>query len=251
MIKRVVKLIKLSIFLFVFMVAASRVVMVEAAELPAENTQEQEIDANPENEKEEENVVLQQIEQIGNTAEEGGKQAKNLTLSALAQMIRIVPYIGIVLFLVGIFLAVFSTRNKGNRRMGIKMAVTEAVIVYVVYIALVLTYDLAYGNGIVQFASRPIQADRYEEVYFNVLQDLKNDGESFLFLGADWISSLAVAGRRMYVSVVWLLIYACVSAGLLIFFVTKRDKAIRRFAVVGLCIILPTALFIGYQFLRI
>lgn len=247
--KRIYKVIKLIVFLTVFALASSKVISVSAVEAVPGEVQSGETGAMIE--VGEDSSAVQQIEQIGNIAKEGGEKASELTLSALRQMIRIVPYVGVILFLVGVFLAVFSTRNKGNRRFGIKMAVTEAIIVYVVYIGLILMYDFAYNKGVIQFASQPINAERYEKVYFDVLQSLKNDGESFLFLGADWISGLAVAGRRMYVSVVELLMYVSVSAGILVFFVTKRDKPIRRFAIAGMCIVIPVALFVGYRFLKI
>lgn len=182
---------------------------------------------------------------------EGGEAAANFTAKIVWQMITFLPYVGVVLFVVGIFIAIFSTRNKGNRRWGLKMAIMEAVIVFIMYIALILVYDYVCLDRTVQLSSRPEQQDFYEKTYYDTVDRMKVEGQSFLFLGRDWINGVASAGRSTYMSVVALLIYASISIGVLLLLITKMDKSIRRFALAGLCIASPLTLIVGAIFLSL
>ena len=188
-------------------------------------------------------------EEVG-VLKDGEAKAKNLTAVGLKQIIKVVPYVGVVLFIVGILVAVFSTRNKGNRRWGLKLAISETIITYILYIALTLVYDFAYNDGPVRLSSRPEQEAFYEKAYYDTVDGMKEEGQSFLFLGEDWLEGAAVASRRMYVSIVGALVFVSISAGVLLLIVTKRDKAIRRFAFAGMCIATPVTLVIGYLFLK-
>jgi len=202
-------------------------------------------------------VAMAQETQVSETASSfdvlyGGTQfASDTTVAALRQIIKVVPYVGVVLFVVGIFVAIFSTRNKGHRRWGLKMAISEAIIMYVLYIALILTHDYVCLDKTVQFSSQPAQMDFYEKTYYDAMAGIIADGQSFLFLSNDWVNGVAVAGRGMYVSIVGLLVFASISIGALLVLITKRERAIRRFALAGLCIVSPITLEIGYLFFRL
>lgn len=180
----------------------------------------------------------------------GETQANALTLEILEQGIKVIPFVGVILFLIGVGVAVFSTRNKGNRRWGIKLAVTQTVISYILYIAMILAYDFAFHDGVVGFVSWPEQMSFYEKVYYDTIIGLENDGQRFLFLEEDWSGSVTIAARRMYESIVGLLVFVSIGVGCLLFVVTKRERAIRRFALAGMCIAIPAALVVGYQFLK-
>ncbi len=187
---------------------------------------------------------------VRDALQEGEATVRNFTSDMLWQVIQFLPYVGVVLFVIGIFVAIFSTRNKGNRRWGLKLAITEAIIVFLLYIALILVYDFVCNEGTVQFTSRPAQENFYEKTYFDTVDRMKAEGQSFLFLGEDWIGGIASAGRSMYMSIFILLIFVSVSIGALLLLITKRDAAIRRFALAGLCIASPLTLIVGAVFLK-
>lgn len=189
------------------------------------------------------------MDEVREALQEGEATARNFTSDMLLQMIIFLPYVGVVLFVIGIFVAIFSTRNKGNRRWGLKLAITESIIVFLLYVVLVLVYDYVCYGRIVQFTSRPEQLDFFEKTYYDTVDRMKVEGQSFIFLGNDWINGVASAGRSVYMSVVALLVFASISIGIVLRFVTKRDKAIRRFALAGLCIASPLALVVGAIFL--
>lgn len=98
--KRIYKVVKLIVFLTVFVLASSKVLSVGAAE--EVSTETPPVGTRALIEVGEDSPAVQQIEQIGNIAKEGGEKASELTLSALRQMIRIVPYVGVILFLAGV-----------------------------------------------------------------------------------------------------------------------------------------------------
>ena len=189
------------------------------------------------------------VDNVSEVLQEGKDTAQDITSRMLWQGIKVLPYVGVVLFVIGIFVAIFSTRNKGNRRWGLKLAISEAIIVFLLYVGLILVYDFVYHDGVIQFASRPEQVDFYEKVYYDTVDRMKAEGQSFLFLGNDWINGVASAGRSVYMSVVALLVFVSICIGLVLRLVTKRDKSIRRFALAGLCIVSPLTLIVGAIFL--
>lgn len=190
------------------------------------------------------------FDNVSDTLQEGETAARDITTDILWRTINFLPYVGVVLFVIGIFVAIFSTRNKGNRRWGLKLAITEAIIVFMLYIGLMLVYDFVYNEGVVQFTSRPAQQNFYEKTYFDTVERMKVEGQSFLFLGKDWIEGIATAGRSMYMSIFILLMFVSISVGIILLLVTKRDAAIRRFALAGLCIASPLTLIVGAIFLK-
>lgn len=180
----------------------------------------------------------------------GESQAREITIVMLEKAIKIIPYIGVILFVLGIFVAVFSTRNKGNRRWGVKAAVTEAIIAYFLYISMILIYDFMYHDWNIGLLGRPENVSFYGNIYYNTLERLRMDGQRYVFLEKGWQDGFVDAGRRMYMSVVWLLSFASIGVGILLLVVTKREKGFRRFAFAGMCIAIPAALMVGYQFLK-
>ncbi len=190
------------------------------------------------------------FDDVSDALQEGETAARDITTDILWRTINYLPYVGVVLFVIGIFVAIFSTRNKGNRRWGLKLAITEAIIVFMLYIGLMLVYDFVYNEGVVQFTSRPAQQNFYEKTYFDTVERMKVEGQSFLFLGKDWIDGVASAGRSMYMSIFILLMFVSISVGVILLLVTKRDAAIRRFALAGLCIASPLTLIVGAVFLK-
>lgn len=189
-------------------------------------------------------------DKAGTTLKEGGTKIKDMVAAGLGKAVSAVPYAGIIAFLVGIFIAVFSTRNKGNRRYGLKLAVAAVVISYILYVALTLIGDYICHDGPVRFASRPERESFYEKAYYDTVEELGKENQGFLFLGKGWISDMLAACRKVYISIADLLVYVSISTGVLLLFITKRDKAIRRFALGGLCIVSPVTLMAGYLFLR-
>lgn len=192
------------------------------------------------------------LDEVHDALQEGGATVRNFISDILWLVITFLPYVGVTLFLVGIFVAIFSIRNKGNRRWGLKLAITMTVLTFLLYIVLILAYDFVCNAGTVQFTSRPGQEKENfcEKIYFDTVEKMKVEGQSFLFLGKDWISGMASAGRSVYMSIFILLIFVSVSVGMILLLVTKRDVAIRRFALAGLCIASPLTLIVGAIFLR-
>jgi len=180
-----------------------------------------------------------------------GENIQNIGANGLRQIIGLIPFIGVVLFLIGVAVAVFSVRNKGNRRWGLKLAISEAIITYLLFIAFTLVYDIAYKRYPVRYTSRPKQETIYENAYYNAVDELKEEGRGFLFFERGWMKKSVVAGRKMYTSVAPWLAFVSFSSGVLLFILTKRDVAIRRLAVAGMCVVVPVALMVGYRFLKV
>lgn len=181
---------------------------------------------------------------------EGEVKVKDIERTILEKLIRFLPYIGVILFVIGIFVAVFSIRNKGNRRWGIKLAVTEAIIVYFLYISMTFAYDFFFQKNVIGLLERPGTLSVYGRIYYNTLERLYMEGQQFVFLGEGWQDDFVNAIRRMYMSIVGLLSFASIGIGVLLLVVNKREKGFRRFAFAGMCIAIPAALIVGYQFLK-
>lgn len=176
-------------------------------------------------------------------------QVQNFGVGILKKITSLIPILGLALFLLGIIVAVFSVRNKGSRRWGIKLAVSEVVITYFLYVGLTLVCDILLNHCAVEYTSRPEQTTVSEEVYYDVMDELKDGEQDFLFFKDGWTEKMAKAGRKTYLDVAFTFAFVSISCGALLFFITKRNAAIRRLAIAGMCVVIPAALFIGYRFL--
>lgn len=188
---------------------------------------------------------------VGETVGDAAETVRKGGLDILRQVIGFLPLVGVTLFLFGVVVAVFSVRNKGNKRWGIKLAVTEVLIVYLLYIGFTLAYDFLYKRYPVKMTSRPEQTNVYEDVYYGAVEELREKGQNFLLFEHGWLGKATVAGRKAYTDVALLFAFVSFSSGILLFVLTKRDLAIRRLALVGMCVVVPAALIIGYRYLAI
>lgn len=195
----------------------------------------------------EKDVVLNQEIEMLKTL---GEQAEDVGYVVLEKGIQILPYIGVVLCVFGVFVAVFSIRNKGNRRWGIKLAVTVVIVVYFLYISMLLLYDFVVHMGVIGLLERPEQPSVYENIYYNVLDRLRIDGQQFVLFEEGWQDDFVISVRQMYADIVGLLSFVSIGIGSLLLVVNKREKGFRRFAFAGMCVVIPATLMVGYQFLK-
>lgn len=200
------------------------------------------------------NLIESGKEILGNgvdAIESGAAQIGNLGLAGVRKVIQLIPFIGVGLFLVGIVVAVFSTRNKGNKRWGLKLAITEVILTYVLYVVIILIYDFALRRYPVMETKRPAEQSVYDKIYYDVIDEMKADQEEFILLKKGWTNKAIVAGRRVVSSVAVVLIFSSLSVGVLLLIVTRTDRATRRFALAGMCIVLPVTLIVVYQYLKV
>lgn len=169
----------------------------------------------------------------------------------LLKLREIMPYLGIALFVLGIVLFVFSTKNKGMKRFGIRMAIIEAVVTFGIYITVSLVYDHQCTDIAFGIEEKGEVVGRYEAVYYENLVALQDAGQNFVLMQDKWHHDAATAGRKYYMSAVPLFVFVSIGVGILFFLITKRDKTFRWWSIVGMCIILPAVLTIGYQYIKI
>ena len=182
--------------------------------------------------------------------QETTEQSQRILDVAVQKGIVFLPYLGIVLFILGIVVAVFSTKNKGWRRWGVRFAVIEAVIIFLLYTALVLANDYYIAFKPIGYATRSEEPDRYELIYHDTVEELKENNQDFLLLKPGSLLSAADIGRALYVQYAGFFAFVCVSVGLLFVILTKRDRIFARWAFGGMCIVIPVVLFVGYQYLK-
>ena len=166
----------------------------------------------------------------------------------LRDVIRWIPVVGAVLFVVGILVGVLAVKSNEVRKWGIRMAAIESIVAFTVYLIACIAYDKYYHvDGVVNPAS-PYYVERYSEMMQNVrgisavYATARNQGDgvivSFLRLFSYFFKN-AVAP----------LVLICVGGGLIVCLMAQGKKNVQRWAVVGLCIVAPMAILIGAHYI--
>jgi len=168
--------------------------------------------------------------------------------AAIGRILYYLPYIGIGFFVIGAFIALFSIKNKANRRWGIRMAIVVSVVMFFAYILITLIYEYNFRGMKAEELVKPEQLDYYGELYFAVYEKV---------LRVEQIVGIADKVLSKNIPAILVCFYAenaehvgisVFGLGLLLWILSKRNKVNRRWAVC-LCFIVPLILYIGYWYI--
>lgn len=166
-----------------------------------------------------------------------------VVFSALLRYIPIVGYVGV---LIGLFIFVFSRKNKGARRWGVRLMILVPTFMFVAYLVVAILYDrLLRKAGVVISVTE--RQDFLKDVYVYVAS---NREPLFRITGLDAIKNIfsnAVQNIvEMYKATAFDFILVSVSMGIIVTLVSKRYKEVRLWATVCLCGVLPVILGVCY-----
>lgn len=183
---------------------------------------------------------------------EAEEQAQGTLGIILQKAIKIIPYIGIVMFVIGLIIGVLSTKNKGMRRYGIRFGILGASLMFILYVGFAIYYDFQCTDEPLQIAQKREEITEHERIYFDNIEQLDTEGLSFiLFSHEKWYHDAALAGRRYYTEAALLFGGISVGLGILFCLVTRRDRNFFRWSLVGMCVVVPLVLVIGYQYIAV
>lgn len=167
----------------------------------------------------------------------------------LNKILFYLPYIGIGFFILGASIAMFSVKNKANRRWGIRMAVVTSVAMFFAYILLVMLYDYSFKGLKAEEMVRPENLDYYGELYFDVYEDIL-DVERVAGIADKTLSKNIIAVLMFfYVESAPHVGIAVFGLGILLSIISKRNVVIKKWAGVGLCVVVPLILYLGYWYI--
>lgn len=165
------------------------------------------------------------------------------------EVLYYLPYVGIGFFVLGAFIAMFSIKNKSNRRWGIRMAVVTSIVMFLGYIFIIVMYDYNFRGLRAEEIIRPEYLDYYGELYFDVYEEVLSVERAAGI--ADKVLSRNLFGILIYfyaesASYVGIAVFGL---GLLLFLISKKNGIVRKWAGVCLCFVVPLILYIGYWYI--
>lgn len=192
--------------------------------------------------------LIAQIKGEGLGSEVGGvddvvKSGAGALFSALLRYIPIVGYIG---FLVGLLFFVFSRKNKGARRWGVRIMILLPVLMFAMYLVVAIMYDrlLAKAGVVVSVTERQ---DFLRNVYVSVAA---NRAPLFRITGLETVKNLVSDAVLnivdMYKATAFDFILVSIMMGIIVTMVSKRYKEVRLWAMVCLCCVLPAVFGVCY-----
>lgn len=170
-------------------------------------------------------------------------------METLEKVIYYIPFVGIGVFLVGAFIAIFSILNKSNRRWGIRMAVVTSIALYAAYIFIILIYDVNFIGKQPAAVIRPENLDHYGEVYFDVWEEVL-DAERLAGLADKTLSTDVISILRLFYQESAMDVGVVVfGLGLLLSIIMKRNPVLKKWAGIVLCVVVPIVLYVGYWYI--
>ena len=171
------------------------------------------------------------------------KSGAGVLFTALLRYIPVVGYIGL---LVGLIISVFSRKNKGARRWGVRIMILLPVLMFVAYLVVAIMYDrLLLKAGVV--VSVTDRQDFLRNVYVYVAA---NREPLFRITGLDTFKTLVRDAVQnivdMYKATAFDFILVSISMGIIVTLVSKRYREVRLWAMVCLCCVLPAVLGVCY-----
>ena len=171
---------------------------------------------------------------------------KSGTGALFTALLRYIPVVGYIGLLVGILISVFSRKNKGARRWGVRIMILLPVIMFVAYLVVAILYDrLLRKAGVVVSVTE--RQDFLRNVYVYVAA---NREPLFRITGLDTFKTLVGDAVRnivnMYKATAFDFILVSISMGILVTLVSKRYREVRLWAMVCLCFVLPVVLGVCY-----
>ena len=176
-------------------------------------------------------------------------QIINGSTAIFNEVLYYLPYVGIGFFVLGAFIAMFSIKNKSNRRWGIRMAIVTSIVMFLAYVFIIVLYDYNFKGLRGEEILRPENLDHYGELYFDVYEEVL-DVERAAGI-AEKVLSRNVFGilTYFYVESASYVGIAVFGLGLLLFSISKKNGIVRKWAGVCLCFVVPLILYIGYWYI--
>lgn len=168
--------------------------------------------------------------------------------NVLEKVIPVIPYVGVALTLLGIVVAVFSVRNKNNRRWGIRVAIIFSILSFLFYVALSVVHDM-YCLGLDSGIRYSDTKEFYSVVYESAIERMIDNDLHFLLFTDEWYLDAFRSLQNLYLRTAFYYALVSFQVGFVLFIVAKRDRSLKRWSLLGLCFIIPLALFIGYQYI--
>lgn len=159
-----------------------------------------------------------------------------------------IPRVGALLFVAGIVLAVVSTKSNSQRKWGIRIAVVESIVAFIFYIAACILYDKYYWDGTTVEASS-FFVERYNAMKLSV-SGLSAAYEQSKALGNTTMVSVLKIIQQSFMEAMIPLAIVSFFIGVGVFLLNPGRRKSRKWALIGLCFIIPTALIVGGQIIR-
>ncbi len=166
----------------------------------------------------------------------------------LRNIIRWIPVVGAALFVLGVLVAVLSSKSNEWRKWGIRVAAIESIIAFVIYLVACISYDKYYHvDGVTNPASQ-YYVDRYQELIANVrgISDVYTAARAE---GKGAIVSFLQLFSYFFKTAVIPLVVICIGSGLMVCLMAQGKKNVQRWAIVGLCVVAPIAIIVGARYI--